>query len=68
MGELNKEERDELLLDFAEQAMAALIPTFGDLVETHRGVIAHKAFLLADSMVSAYEQRNWEKHKAGQQG
>ena len=49
-----------MLLDFAERAMAALIPTFGEFVEPRRNVIAHKAFLMADAMVSAYEQRNWE--------
>lgn len=58
---MNEVEREDMLLDFAEQAMKALIPTFGDQVEARRGVIAHKAFLLADAMVQAYEQRNWER-------
>lgn len=60
MRTLNEQEREDMLLDFAERAMAALIPTFGEFVEPRRNVIAHKAFLMADAMVSAYEQRNWE--------
>lgn len=58
---LEKQDREALLLDFAEQAMAALIPTFGDQVEAKRNVIAHKSFMLASATVDAYERREWAR-------
>lgn len=60
---MSEVEREDMLLDFAEAAMRALIPTFGEFVEPKRNVIAHKAFLMAEAMVEAYEQRNWERPK-----
>lgn len=59
--EITLEQIEELRLDFAERAMAALIPTFGEFVEPKRNVIAHKSFLMADAMVTAYVARNWER-------
>ena len=58
---LTEQEREDLLIDFANNAMAALAPTFGDYVEVKRRVIAHKAFLLAAAMLDAYEARAWEQ-------
>ena len=58
---LTEQEREDLLIDFANNAMAALAPTFGDYVEAKRRVIAHKAFLLAAAMLDAYEARAWEQ-------
>lgn len=37
-----------------------LISDFGSRAESMRVVIAHKAFLQADAMLKAYEERNWE--------
>jgi hypothetical protein len=59
--ELTTQDREDLLIEFATSAMAALAPTFGEYVEAKRRVIAHKAFLLADAMLEAYEARAWEQ-------
>ena len=58
---LTEQEREDLLIDFATSAMAALAPTFGDFVEAKRRVVAHKSFLLAAAMLDAYEARAWEQ-------
>lgn len=59
--QLTKQEREDLLIDFANTAMAAIVPTFGGLVESKRHVIAHKSFLMAVAMVDAYERREWDR-------
>lgn len=59
--QLTEQEREDLLIDFANSAMAALAPTFGDFVEAKRRVVAHKSFLLAAAMLDAYEARTWER-------
>ena len=59
--QLTEQEREDLLIDFANTAMAAIVPTFGDQVEAKRRVIAHKSFMLAAAMVDAYETREWDR-------
>lgn len=60
MSVMTEQEREELRLDLAVAAMKALIPTFGEAVESKRNVIAHKSFRMAEAMLTAYETRNWE--------
>ena len=58
---LTEHEREDLLIDFANQALFAIAPTFGDQVEAKRRIIAHKSFMLAAAMVDAYEKREWDR-------
>lgn len=58
---LTEQEREDLLIDFANQALSSIAPTFGDQVEAKRRVIAHKSFMLAAAMVDAYEKREWDR-------
>lgn len=59
--QLTNQEREDLLIDFASDAMQVIAMTFGDSVEAKRRVIAHKSFLLAAAMLEAYEARAWEQ-------
>ncbi len=59
--QITEQEREDLLIDFAHTAMAAIVPTFGGTVEGKRHVIAHKSFLMALAMVDAYERREWDR-------
>lgn len=58
--DMTEEQRDELRLELAIEAMKAIIPTFGEKVEPCRRVIAHKSFLIAEARLRAYEDRSWE--------